>query len=249
MYQTRGEYDRGVNTFSPEGRLFQVEYAIEAIKLGSTAIGIKTSDGVILACEKRIKSKLLEPSSVRKIVEIDSHVAAAQSGLTADAQMLIERARVDAQNHRFTYEEPIPVKSLTQSICDLALSFGEEGKKRVMSRPFGVALLLGGIDEKGPQLFHTDPSGTFVKYKAKAIGSGSEGAQTMLQEEWNKTMTLVEAENLAMSAMKEVMEEKITHVNVELCSITTENGYKLYGKDQVEEILARQADSSDPLGK
>ena len=105
MYLTRSEYDRGVNTFSPEGRLFQVEYAIEAIKLGSTAVGISTKTGVVLAVEKRLSSPLLEPDSVEKIMEIDTHVGAAMSGLVADARTLVDHARVEAQNHRFTYDE------------------------------------------------------------------------------------------------------------------------------------------------
>ncbi|CAK9164456.1 unnamed protein product, partial [Ilex paraguariensis] len=119
------EYDRGVNTFSPEGRLFQVEYAIEAIKLGSTAIGIKTKEGVVLAVEKRITSPLLEPSSVEKIMEIDEHIGCAMSGLIADARTLVEHARVETQNHRFSYGEPMTVESTTQALCDLALRFGE----------------------------------------------------------------------------------------------------------------------------
>ncbi|MBA0778324.1 hypothetical protein Gotri_006198 [Gossypium trilobum] len=137
----RTEYDRGVNTFSPEGRLFQVEYAIEAIKLGSTAIGLKTKEGVVLAVEKRITSPLLmvaislrpnrywilfqEPSSVEKIMEIDEHIGCAMSGLIADARTLVEHARVETQNHRFSYGEPMTVESTTQALCDLALRFGE----------------------------------------------------------------------------------------------------------------------------
>jgi len=154
MFLTRSEYDRGVNTFSPEGRLFQVEYAIEAIKMGSTAIGIQTSEGVILAVEKRITSTLLEPKSIEKILEIDSHIGCAMSGLNADARTMIDHARVQAQNHTFVYDEPIKVESITQAICDLALRFGEgaQGEESIMSRPFGVALLIAGCDENGPQL-------------------------------------------------------------------------------------------------
>ncbi|KAL3132537.1 Proteasome subunit alpha type-5-A [Trebouxia sp. C0010 RCD-2024] len=183
MFLTRSEYDRGVNTFSPEGRLFQVEYAIEAIKLGSTAIGIKTPEGVVLVVEKRVTSPLLEPSSIQKIAEIDQHIGVAMSGLTADAKTLIDRARVETQQHRFSYDEPMPVESCTQALSDVALSFGEDDEQEEsrMSRPFGVALLLAGWDSDGPVLFHTDPSGTFVTYEAKAIGSGSEGAQSSLQ--------------------------------------------------------------------
>ncbi len=150
----RPPVDRGVNTFSPEGRLFQVEYAIEAIKLGSTTIGIATSHGVVLGVEKRVQSSLLESSSIEKIMEIDTHLGAAMSGLVADARTMIDHARVTSQNHAFTYDEPIKVSSVTQAVCDLALRFGEstEEEDAMMSRPFGVALLIAGIDETGPQL-------------------------------------------------------------------------------------------------
>ena len=249
MFQTRNEYDRGVNTFSPEGRLFQVEYAMEAIKLGSTAVGICTPEGVVLAVEKRITSPLMVASSVEKIMEIDSHIGAAMSGLTADARTLVEHARVECQNHGFTYNESIPVLSVTQSICDMALRFGETGDDDDddaggMSRPFGVALLLAGWDpaEDGeektkPALYHTDPSGTFVKYDAKAIGSGADSAQTQLQENFKSDMTLVEAETLALSTLKAVMEEKVTSTNVEIACVAPT--YKLYTIEQVEAVLAR----------
>ncbi|TPX59928.1 hypothetical protein PhCBS80983_g02160 [Powellomyces hirtus] len=221
MFLTRSEYDRGVNTFSPEGRLFQVEYAIEAIKLGSTAVGIQTSEGVVLAVEKRATSTLLEPSSIEKIMEIDQHLGCAMSGLTADSRTMIDHARVEAQNHWFTYNERIKVESVTQAVCDLALRFGESAnsEEALMSRPFGVALLIAGIDENGPQLFHTDPSGTFMRYDAKAIGSGSEGAQGELQEQYHKSLTLKEAEVLSLKVLKQVMEEKLNSTNVQIAIV------------------------------
>ncbi|KNC76542.1 proteasome subunit alpha type-5 [Sphaeroforma arctica JP610] len=237
MFLTRSEYDRGVNTFSPEGRLFQVEYAIEAIKLGSTAIGIKTSEGVLLCVEKRITSTLMEPSSVVKIDEIDRHVGAAMSGLTADARSMIDHARIEAQNHWFTYNESIKIESVTQAVCDLALKFGEGGE-RVMSRPFGVSLLIAGYDEKGPHLYHTDPTGTFFAYDAKAIGSASEGAQTALQDAYHKTMTLKEAETLGLGTLKQVMEEKVTATNVEVAIVTKDKGYHVYSEEEVEAIIS-----------
>lgn len=150
-------------------------------------------------------STLLETDSVEKIVEIDSHIGCAMSGLQADARMMIEHARVESQSHAFHFNESLRVESCTQAICDLALRFGEgaDGEESVMSRPFGVALLIAGIDEDGPQLFviihlvradcakyidryHAEPSGTFYRYDAKAIGSGSEGAQAELQNEFHK---------------------------------------------------------------
>jgi 20S proteasome subunit alpha 5 len=247
MYLTRSEYDRGVNTFSPEGRLFQVEYAIEAIKLGSTAVGLQTRYGCVLAVEKRLSSPLLDPTSVEKIAEVDSHIGAAMSGLVADARTLIDHARVEAQNHTFTYDEPIGVEALTQAVCDLALSFGEgsdgnnnnEEKKR-MSRPFGVALLLAGYDSlNGPQLYFSDPSGTYVRYKAKAIGAGSEGAQTTLTESYTEHLTLEEAEVLALNTLKQVMEEKINMDNVEMARVTPDKGFHVATREEVGEVLQR----------
>lgn len=196
MFLTRSEYDRGVNTFSPEGRLFQVEYAIEAIKLGSTAIGIQTSEGVVLAVEKRITSPLMEPASVEKIVEIDSHIGCAVSGLIADSRTMVDKARVEAQNHWFTYNEQMSIESVTQAVSNLALEFGDDdAREGAMSRPFGVALLFGGVDSKGPQLYHLDPSGTFFQYDAKAIGSGSEGAQQALEEVYHKVHSYYNVNN------------------------------------------------------
>eukprot|EP00757_Euglenozoa_sp_SAG-D1_P017355 gene17355-5396_t len=149
MFSSKSEYDRGVNTFSPEGRLFQIEYAIEAIKLGSTAIGIQTADGVVIGAEKRIASQLLEPSSVNKIAEIDTHIGAVMSGLVSDAALLVNHARVETQAHRFTYDEPMKVETCTLSVCDLSMRFGQ--RKIQLSRPFGVSLLVAGVDEDGPQ--------------------------------------------------------------------------------------------------
>lgn len=252
MFMTRSEYDRGVNTFSPEGRLFQIEYAIEAIKLGSTAVGIQTAEGVVLAVEKRVTSPLLVSSSIEKIMEVDAHIGCAMSGLIADAKTLVDHARVQATHHTFNFEEPMPVEALTQAVCDLALQFGEsqKGSKRHMSRPFGVALLVAGLDfEHGgddnaeravPVLYHTDPSGTFTQFSAKAIGSGAEGAQTMLQDEYNKSMTLEEAETLAAKVLKQVMEEKVSEENIEIAAVSAKSRrFEIYSKDQIQGILQR----------
>jgi len=227
-----------VNTFSPEGRLFQVEYAIEAIKLGSTAIGLQTSEGVVLAVEKRVTSPLIEAQSIEKIMEVDKHIACAMSGLIADSKTLIDRARVEAQNHWFTYNESMSIESVTQAVSNLALQFGDDDRDPgAMSRPFGVALLFAGVDEKGPRLFHMDPSGTFIKYSAKAIGSGSEGAQQALQEVYHKSMTLKEACKSALTILKQVMEEKLNSTNVEMCVVTPRQKFRMYTKDELEAII------------
>nr|1G0U_D Chain D, PROTEASOME COMPONENT PUP2 [Saccharomyces cerevisiae]1G0U_R Chain R, PROTEASOME COMPONENT PUP2 [Saccharomyces cerevisiae] len=231
MFLTRSEYDRGVSTFSPEGRLFQVEYSLEAIKLGSTAIGIATKEGVVLGVEKRATSPLLESDSIEKIVEIDRHIGCAMSGLTADARSMIEHARTAAVTHNLYYDEDINVESLTQSVCDLAAA-------AAMSRPFGVALLIAGHDaDDGYQLFHAEPSGTFYRYNAKAIGSGSEGAQAELLNEWHSSLTLKEAELLVLKILKQVMEEKLDENNAQLSCITKQDGFKIYDNEKTAELI------------
>jgi len=221
MFLTRSEYDRGVNTFSPEGRLFQVEYAIEAVKLGSTSIGIQTKEGVVVAAENRSSSKLIVADSVRKISQIDKHIAVTSAGLIADARMWVDRARTESQNYWFTYNRRMLVEDVTQTVANLALHFGDDDSKITLGRPFGVSMLFAGVDKTGPQLFHLDPSGTFTKYRAKAIGAASDGAEQSLREKYKDSMTLLEAEKLALSILKQVMEEKLTAANVEVVTITT----------------------------
>eukprot|EP01129_Flabellula_baltica_P000363 TRINITY_DN10388_c0_g1_i1.p1 TRINITY_DN10388_c0_g1~~TRINITY_DN10388_c0_g1_i1.p1 ORF type:complete len:250 (+),score=75.18 TRINITY_DN10388_c0_g1_i1:49-798(+) len=241
MYLTRSEYDQGVNTFSPQGRIFQVEYAIEAIKLGSTSIGIQTSEGIVLVAEKRLTSPLLIPKSIEKLVEIDTNIGCAMAGLSADAKTLIDHARVEAQYYHFTYDETISTESIAQSICDLALRFGEDrDEDNKMSRPFGVSLLIGGIDENGPVLWHTDPSGTFLRYSAKAIGGGSEGAQGQLEKEYYTSMSLEDAQLLALQVLRQVMEEKISARNIEMGIITTEEKkFRTLTVDELENWIDR----------
>jgi len=238
MFLTRSEYDRGVNTFSPEGRLFQVEYAIEAIKLGSTAIGIRTQEGVVLGVEKRITSPLMEPTTIEKILEIDSHIGCAVSGLMADSRTLMEKARIECLNHWFTYNEKMPVESLAQAVSNVAIQFGDsDDDGGAMSRPFGVAVLFAGVSEHGPQLYHMDPSGTFLQFEAKAIGSGSEGAQQSLQEVFDKSMSLKKAVEVVLDILKQVMEEKLCEDNVEIVTVTQEKMYHMFTKEEVKQAL------------
>jgi len=174
------------------------------------------------------------------IFEIDEHMGCAMSGLTADARTLIDHARVEAQGHWFTYNERMPVESNVHSIADLALDFADnKGKKRVMSRPFGVALLVGGYDPTdGPVLFNTDPSGTFTKYMAASIGSAQEGSTNLLQEQYNKDMTLKEAETLALTTLRSVMEEKLSSINIEVATIpASTKKFALYTKEELEEVI------------
>lgn len=142
-----------------------------------------------------------------------------------DARILIDHARVEAQGHRFNYAEAMTIEQITEAVSDLAINFGEgyEGQKRKpMARPYGVALLIAGVDERGPQLFQTDPSGTFLQWQARAIGSGGETAMTFIKEQYHSNMTLAEAERLVLQTLKNVMEEKISKENVEVAVVRTD---------------------------
>lgn len=202
---------------------------------------ILPTNSVVIAVEKRLNSPLLVPTSVEKIMQIDEHLGCAMSGLTADARTLIDHARVEAQHHRFVYDEPLSPAACTQALCDLALRFGEDGRdEEAMSRPFGVALLVAGVGHDGPRLYHADPSGTFVRWRAKAIGAGSEGAQTALQEAYAQAMTLEEAETLALRTLKQVMEEKLDVTNVEVAAINSAEGkFHIYTHDQLKTCISR----------
>uniref|UniRef100_A0A914BZT3 Proteasome subunit alpha type n=1 Tax=Acrobeloides nanus TaxID=290746 RepID=A0A914BZT3_9BILA len=203
-----------------------VEYAIEAVKLGSTSIAICTNEGVIIAAEKRVTSKLMVQEAIEKVSKIDKHIAASFSGLIADSRTLVEKAQAECQNYWFVYNRQMRVEDVTQSVANLALQFGDDDAKAAMSRPFGVAMLFAGVDEEGPQLFHLDPSGTYIQCIAKAIGAASDGAEQSLKEELlvedqpRENVSLEEAEKIALKILRQVMEEKLTSQNVEIVTVT-----------------------------
>ena len=240
----KNEYDRNVNTFSNQGRLYQVEYAMKAVEQGCTTLGIQTKDGVILAAEKKIASKLQIPSSIENIMKIDDHVICTYSGLRSDARALIERARVEAANHWFTFNERMPVEAISLAVCDVCLSFGEKkkkkkGEKRVVSRPYGVAMLIAGIDKDGKaKLFKNDPSGNYVRYKACCIGQGGENGLTTLQNSYNEDMNFDDAINLAGKVLKENLEQKINKDNVQIAYIKNKDKQIVQlTPEQIEKLL------------
>ena len=219
MFTPKGlGYDRGSTTFSPDGRLFQVEYAIEAVKRGTTAIGIKTSEGCILAVQKRLHTTLIEKDKVKKIFAVDNHVAVAIAGLTADARVLVNQARVQAQIHQMTYNEAITVENLTRRLADIKQAYTQHAGVR----PFGVSLLIAGVDEiHGPQLFMTEPSGSYWGYRAAAIGSGApviiEHLETVYPELVN---TVEEGYLIAFKALEKVSEDELDPDMIEIAVIT-----------------------------
>lgn len=223
-------YDRAITVFSPDGRLFQVEYAREAVKRGTTSIGIKCSEGIVLAVDKRTTSNLVEATSIEKIFKIDEHIGAATSGLVADARALVERARVEAQINKITYSEPIRVDSLSKKLCDMLQMYTQNGGVR----PFGSALIIGGVYDGSCKLFETDPSGALIEYKATAIGSGRSAAMDIFEDQYKDDMNLNEAINLALTAINEATEHETTANNVEIAVIKCDE--EVYTKLSQEEV-------------
>ncbi len=195
-------YDRAITIFSPEGELYQVRYAGEAVKRGWATVGIKCSEGVVLAAEKRKVSGLIDLSSVEKVYKVDEHVGIAAAGLLSDARVLIEYARQEAQLHRLLYDEPIDVELLTRRISDLKQMHTQYGGVR----PFGVALIIGGVDRHGPRLFQTDPGGIYFGFYAVAMGSGSDRIMEFLEREYRYDIKIDECVKLAIRALGLVIE-------------------------------------------
>jgi proteasome alpha subunit len=205
-------YDRAITVFSPDGRLYQVEYAREAVKRGTTAVGIKAKDGVVLIVDKRVSSKLLEASSIEKIFKIDEHIGVASSGLVGDARALVDRARVECQINRVSYDEPIEVEALSKKICDHMQSLTQYGG----IRPYGTALLIAGVSDGEVRLFETDPSGTLLEYKATGIGIGRPAAMKVFEEEYTPETEIRDAIPLGLKALHSATEGKFDVDQVEI---------------------------------
>ncbi|MBR4697724.1 MAG: archaeal proteasome endopeptidase complex subunit alpha [Candidatus Methanomethylophilaceae archaeon] len=197
-------YDKGISVFSPDGRLFQVEYAREAVKKGSTTIGVKYKGGVALIVDRRSMNKLIEPKSTEKIHQIDDYIGCATSGLVADARVLVDEARKAAQVHKVNYGENISVEMLVKKVCDHKQNYTQYGG----ARPFGTALLVAGSDDLGVHLFETDPSGALIAFKATCIGIGRNAAIEVLEKDYEDDMEYEEAMKLGLKTLKAAIEEE-----------------------------------------
>ena len=228
-------YDRAITVFSPDGRLFQVEYAREAVKRGTTTVGLKFKDGVALIVDKRIASKLIESRSIEKIFQIDEHIGCATSGLVADARVLVDHARVVAQINKVTYAEKVDIETLVKRLCDFKQNYTQYGGVR----PFGTALLVAGVDESGAHLFETDPSGALVAYKAGSIGAGKNAIMDVFEDEYEDDMSMDDAIILGLKALTKATEDKLSTKAVEIGIVRMDESFRKLTDAEVDAYVSK----------
>lgn len=216
MMSSRG-YDMTPTMYSPDGRIYQVEYAIETVKRGTIAIGIRSKEGVIVAVEE-IPRSLQTANITQKIFQIDFHIGVAAAGYIPDARVQVDNARFFSQGNRLTYDEPVEVETVAKHLADQCHQFTQYSGVR----PYGVALIIAGVDQKGESIFVTDPSGTYVPFAAIAIGAGSDEVNDFLEKTYKDDLSLEDAAALAIAAIKLKSEAKDGVKNVKMAKISNE---------------------------
>ncbi|BEI84369.1 hypothetical protein CcaverHIS002_0409730 [Cutaneotrichosporon cavernicola] len=254
-------YDSRTTIFSPEGRLFQVEYAMEAISHAGTVLAVLSKEGIALAAEKKVTGKLLDLSLApggsgkggegseawmggggEKIFLLNNNILSGLAGITSDANSLVNYARNSAQRHLYTYDEDIPVEMLVQRLCDMKQGYTQFGGLR----PFGVSLLYVGWDPLyGFQLYQSDPSGNYSGWKATCIGANHSSAASLLKQDYKDDITLEEAKALCLKTMAKTMDStKLSSEKLEFATMTLVPGVqqplaKIYGADELDELLQK----------
>ncbi|KAK1349841.1 subunit alpha type-5 of proteaseome [Hamiltosporidium tvaerminnensis] len=225
-----------VNSYSPEGRIYQIEYAMQAMNLGTTTIGLVTSDGVVLCSEKKVISKLQISETIRKHYKIYDHIALAFSGISGDAKTIVSKSMECCLNHTQIYNENIPVEGLLKHLCQLALKFSEKDMyKKIFSRPFGASILVAGFDTE-PKLYSIDPSGSYYRYKAKAIGSAYEAVETELKTVYNTIESSDDAIKKGLGILKGVMKDPLDKENVEVC-VVKDKSINFLSSDEIQNYI------------
>ena len=229
MLPAQQGYDRAITVFSPDGRLYQVEYAIETVRRGTIAVGVKCKDGIIIAVEEKPR-KLQISETAQKIFQIDDHVGVAAAGYIPDARSQVDNARFFSQSNKMIYDESVEVETIAKHLADQCQQYTQYAGVR----PYGVALILGGVVNKTPQLYLTDPSGTYISYDAIAIGSGSDTVTDFLEKTYKDELTLDEASILAAAGIYLSSEDKEGTRHIRMAHIKTETGlYELVSDEQI----------------
>jgi proteasome alpha subunit len=233
VFAAPGAYDRAITVFSPDGRLFQVEYAMELVYRGATILGIRCAEGVVLGAEENVEP-LEEVEYSWKIFKVDEHIGAAIVGLSSDARMLIDQARVYAQSNRLTYDEPIDTEVIAKRICDIKQLYTQHAGVR----PFGVSIIFAGVDKTGSRIFGTHPSGTYRGFKATAQGAGRETVLGILKDEYREEMGLEETTKLAVKCLTKALEARQLPPRIKIVTIPSETKkFEMLGDDRIEGIM------------
>ena len=237
MRSSQTAYDRAITMYSPDGRLFQVEYAREAIKRGAMAVGLKYKNGVVLIAEKKTRNKLAETNITEKLFKIDDSIGCVVAGLIADGRALVDYARLIAQINRMTYNERIPVSILAKKICE----FMRLHTQYAGMRPFGVSLLIAGIDESDIHLYETDPSGALIGYKAGSIGEGKPAVIEIFEDNYKEDMSRSQAILRGLDALKKVADRRFEASEIEICVIEVDLGFQEVSKEDIQKYLDKLA--------
>ncbi len=245
MLPAQQGYDRAITVFSPDGRLYQVEYAIETVRRGTIAVGVKCKEGIVIAVEEKPR-KLQISETAQKIFQIDDHVGIAAAGYIPDARSQVDNARFFSQSNRMIYDEPVETETIAKHLADQCQQFTQYAGVR----PFGVALILGGVDNNNQsQLYLTDPSGTYISYDAIAIGSGSDQVTDFLEKSYQADMSLEDAAVLAAAGIYLSSEDKEGTSHIRMAQIKSDTGlFELVSDEQIQNY-AKSAKEKYPHGK
>ncbi|XP_072020174.1 proteasome subunit alpha type-2-like [Amphiura filiformis] len=228
-------YSFSLTTFSPSGKLVQIEYALNAVAAGAPSVGIKASNGVVIATEKKHKSLLYDEHSVHKVESITKNIGMVYSGMGPDYRLLVKQARKLAQGYFLTYQEQIPTAQLVQRVASVMQEYTQTGGVR----PFGVSMLVAGwdADDHKPLLFQCDPSGAYFPWKATAMGKNHINGKTFLEKRYNEELELEDAVHTAILTLKESFEGQMNEDNIEI-GISNENGFRRLTPAEVKDYLA-----------
>ena len=233
LKMSESAYSFSLTTFSPSGKLVQIEYALNAVASGSTSLGVKAKNGVVIATEKKLPTCLIDETTVQKIVHLTENIAVVYSGMGPDFRVLCRKGRKAAQAYYRVYQEIIPVSMLVRELAAVMQEFTQQGGVR----PFGVSLLCAGFDHNGPQLFQIDPSGSYFAWKASAIGKQMVNAKTFLEKRYNDELELEDAVHTALLTLKEGFEGAMNHENIEVGIVGADKKFKVLSPAEIKDYL------------